>query len=319
MIVVTGAAGFIGSNLVAALNARGFKDVVAVDHLKNGHKYRNLRDLSICDYLDRAEFIARLRDGSSGLDGVEAVFHLGACSATTEWDGQYMMDNNYRYSKEMFDACSRDGVPFIYASSASVYGASARFAEEPEHEKPLNVYGYSKLLFDQFIRRRFQSGPPGCQVVGLRFFNVYGPREQHKGSMASVAFHFDRSVRKEGVVRLFDGHDGYGPGEQRRDFVHVDDVVAVMLWFFEHPAVSGVFNVGTGVSETFNEVARAVLRHHGHGRIEYIPFPPHLASAYQSFTQADLTRLRAAGCDVAFRGVAAGVADYLKWLELHGA
>jgi ADP-L-glycero-D-manno-heptose 6-epimerase len=225
-----------------------------------------------------------------------------------------MMDVNYRYTRTLFEYCRRHGVPFIYASSAAVYGAGEVFAEVPENERPLNVYGYSKLLFDNYARRVGSSS----QVVGLRFFNVYGPREFHKGSMASVALHLHRQLSDGDAVRLFEGTNGYGNGEQMRDFVHVVDACSVVLWCLDNPQVSGVFNVGTGCAQPFNDVARAVLDRHGRGTLEYIPFPDHLKGRYQNFTQADLTALRAAGCDTAFRDVAQGVHHYVDWLDQRG-
>ena len=312
MYIVTGGAGFVGSNLVARLLAAGAQNVVVVDDLTDGHKFRNIAGLQIADYLDKDEFVARLRNDAGFCRNLQAVLHQGACSTTTEWDGRYMMQNNFAYSKVVLAHCLEHQVPFIYASSAAVYGASTSFAEEPDNELPLNVYGYSKLLFDQYVRRL--TNEPSQQVVGLRYFNVYGPREQHKGSMASVAWHFDRQLREDGEVRLFAGTDGYADGEQRRDFVYVDDVCDVNLWFLEHRDCSGIFNVGTGRAQTFNEMARAVIDWHGRGEIRYIPFPEHLAGAYQSFTEADLANLRATGCDVEFRPVADGVRAYLDFL-----
>jgi ADP-L-glycero-D-manno-heptose 6-epimerase len=311
MIIVTGGAGFIGANLVAALNASTSEPVLVVDDLTNGHKFVNMTDLAIADYLDRDDFLARVRAGER-FGEVSAVFHQGACSTTTEWDGRYMLANNFEYSKTLLHYCDRHAIPFIYASSAAVYGASETFDESPANERPLNVYGYSKLLFDQYYRRRAAS--LSTQVAGLRYFNVYGPREQHKGSMASVAWHFNRQLRETGTVSLFQGNDGYADGEQRRDFVYVADVVAVNLWLLAHPDVSGVFNCGTGRSQTFNDVANAVIAQHGRGEIRYIPFPDHLRGAYQSFTEADLGALRAAGYDGEFRPVEAGIADYMGHL-----
>ena len=308
MLIVTGGAGFIGSNLVKLLLEKGYDDVVVVDDLSDGHKFVNLSDLAIADYLDKDKFLERIE--SPGFIGnVKAVLHQGACSTTTEWDGRYMMRNNYDYSKRLLERCLENRVPYIYASSAAVYGASPEFAESPDNEAPLNVYGYSKLQFDRYVRRL--AATPDSQVVGLRYFNVYGPREQHKGSMASVAYHFDRQLLADGEVRLFEGSGGYADGEQRRDFVYVDDVCAVNLWFLEHPDVSGIFNAGTGRAQTFNEVAEAVIRFRGRGSIRYIPFPEHLKGAYQSYTEADLGALRGSGCDVDFRPVERGVADYL--------
>jgi ADP-L-glycero-D-manno-heptose 6-epimerase len=317
LIVVTGAAGFIGSNLVLALNRRGASDVLAVDDLTDGTKFRNLAEAQIADYMDKDEFLGRVERG--GLPAIKAVFHQGACSATTEWNGKYMMDVNYRYSKVLLDWCQAQGVPYIYASSASVYGMGAQgFREERACEQPMNVYAYSKFVFDQYVRRnvldrRRVKGAP--QVVGLRYFNVYGPREQHKQNMASTAYHFNNQVRAHGECRLFTGSDGYGDGEQRRDFVHVDDVVAMNLWFADHPERTGIFNAGTGRAQPFNDVAKSVIAWHGKGRIEYVPFPDNLVGRYQSYTQADLSNLRAAGYDREFMTVEQGVKKYLDWLN----
>lgn len=314
MIIVTGGAGFIGSNIIKALNARGRSDILVVDNLENGVKFRNLVDCEIQDYVDKDDFIGRVCCDEDLQHSVQAVFHEGACSTTTEWNGRYMMRNNFEYSKTLLHYCLERYVPFLYASSASVYGDGARgFREDPVCEAPLNVYGYSKFLFDQYVRRIL----PGArsQVVGFRYFNVYGPREAHKGTMASVAFHFDGQLKASGGVKLFEGTDGYANGEQRRDFIHVDDAVAVNLWFLDHPHRSGIFNVGTGRAQTFNDVARAVIAYHGRGEIEYVPFPDHLRGRYQSFTEADISGLRAAGYDRSFKTVEDGVAAYLRWLN----
>ena len=323
-LLVTGAAGFIGSNLVKALNARGAGDVIAVDNLSRADKVRNLADLSIADFIDKRDLLARLAAGE--FDGrVEAVLHQGACSDTMESDGRYMMQNNYEYSVALLDWCQRRSVPFIYASSASVYGAGRVFREAREHEAPLNVYGYSKFLFDEVVRRRLAGRT--SQVAGFRYFNVYGPRESHKGRMASVAFHFFNQYVASGRVRLFEGSDGFGPGEQIRDFISVEDVVRVNLHFLDHPEVSGIFNVGTGRAESFNAVARATLNAIRKARgekpltldelrsaraIEYIAFPPQLVGKYQSFTQADVGALREAGYRHPFLDVEAGVGRYVE-------
>jgi ADP-L-glycero-D-manno-heptose 6-epimerase len=314
MIIVTGGAGFIGSNIVKALNERGYTNILVVDNLTRGEKFQNLADCDILDYQEKDVFLEPIRTREYFAPSIEAFFHLGACSQTTEWDGRYMMRNNYDYSKVMLHYCLARQVPFIYASSASVYGNGQIFQEDRQFEKPINIYGYSKFLFDQYVRQRLSTLT--SQVVGLRYFNVYGPHEQHKGSMASVAFHFNQQLLTEGKIKLFEGCDGYGHGEQRRDFIFVGDAVAVTLWFMDHPKKQGVFNVGTGRSQTFNEVAQAVLAWYGFGEIEYIPFPSHLEGRYQSFTEADITTLRLLGYEYPFMTVAEGVKNYLDWLNL---
>lgn len=312
MHIVTGGAGFIGSNLVAALAERGHDDIVVVDDLSDGHKFVNISGFPIADYLDKNELLERLNEDATFRKSITAILHQGACSATTEWDGRYMMQNNYGYSKRLLHFCLEHRVPYIYASSGAVYGSSAAFSEHPDNERPLNVYGYSKLQFDRYVRR--VAPRPESQVVGLRYFNVYGPREQHKGSMASVAFHLNNQVIADKEARLFEGSGGYGDGEQLRDFVYVADVCAVNLWFLDHPDVSGIYNTGSGKAQSFNDVANAVIAWHGEGQIRYIPFPEHLKGAYQSYTEADLAQLRAAGCDVEFRPVEKGVPNYLDHL-----
>ena len=313
MIIVTGGAGFIGSNLIKTLNDRGIVNVIVVDDLTRGEKFVNLADCQIADYLDKKDFLLYLVGEKTFDIPIRAVFHQGACSATTEWNGHYMMQNNFEYSKLFLQWSLHRQVPFLYASSASVYGAGLIFREDPLNECPLNVYGYSKLAFDQYVRRLLPSAK--SQIVGFRYFNVYGPREQHKEAMASVAYHFNNQLIRTGRVRLFEGSDGYGNGEQRRDFIHVEDVVSANLWFLDHPHLSGIFNLGTGRAQTFNEVAQAVIEWHGRGEIEYIPFPDHLRGRYQSFTEADLSILRDQGFKHTFKSVREGVISYLDWLN----
>jgi ADP-L-glycero-D-manno-heptose 6-epimerase len=330
-VVVTGAAGMIGSNIAHALAAAGADDIIAVDDLRDGQKFRNLLGAPISDYFDQEEFYGRFARRELGQ--VAAVFHQGACSDTMQHDGRLMLQNNYRCSRDLLQACQGQGVRLIYASSAAIYGSSSTFREQRPFERPLNVYGYSKLLFDDVVRRMLASASSqvaASQVVGLRYFNVYGPREQHKGRMASVAFHHFNQYRDSGKVRLFGDYGGYAAGQQARDFIHVDDVVAVNLWFLAHPQCSGVFNLGTGRAQPFNEVAHATVnscraergepaltlaQQVERGLIEYIPFPEALVGKYQCHTQADLTALRAVGVDHQFADVATGVRRYVHWLS----
>ncbi len=313
MIIVTGGAGFIGSNIVRELNANGQKNILVVDDLSDGSKFANLVDCDIADYLDKDTFREMILHKSDAFEFIEAVFHEGACSDTTEWDGLYVMDNNYEYSKMLLNYCLSRKTPFFYASSAAAYGRGKIFKEGRAYERPVNLYGYSKFLFDQYVRKLLPTAE--SQIVGMRYFNVYGSHEQHKGEMASVALHLYQQLQESEKVSLFEGTDGYPDGGQTRDFVYVEDVAAVNLWFYQHPNQSGIFNVGTGRAQTFNDVANAVIKWYGKGKIDYIPFPEKLIGYYQSFTQADLTQLRSAGCDVIFRSVEEGVPKYLDCLR----
>ncbi|PXB02218.1 ADP-glyceromanno-heptose 6-epimerase [Pectobacterium carotovorum] len=307
MIIVTGGAGFIGSNIVKSLNDIGYRDILVVDNLKDGTKFANLVDLDIADYVDKEDFIASIVAGDD-LGDIDAIFHEGACSSTTEWDGKYMMDNNYQYSKDVLHYCLDRNIPFLYASSAATYGGrNDNFIEERQYEQPLNVYGYSKFLFDQYVREILPEAE--SQICGFRYFNVYGPREGHKGSMASVAFHLNNQINQGENPKLFSGSENF-----QRDFIYVGDVAAVNLWFWQN-GVSGIFNCGTGRAESFQAVANATLAFHKKGSVEYIEFPEKLKGRYQAYTQADLTNLRAAGYDKPFKTVAEGVAEYMAWLN----
>ena len=256
--------------------------------------------------MDKDEFISAIVSGEN-LD-IEVIFHQGACSSTTEWDGKFMMENNYNYSKDLLHYCLDFDIPFLYASSAATYGGrSDNFIEDRVYEKPLNVYGYSKFLFDQYVREILPNA--SSQICGFRYFNVYGPRENHKGSMASVAYHLNEQIIKGEKPKLFAGSDNF-----KRDFIYVGDVVEVNLWFWKNK-VSGIFNCGTGRAESFQSVADAVLDYHHKGEIDYIPFPEHLKGRYQSFTQADLTKFRKTGCPIEFKTVSQGTTEYMQWLN----
>jgi len=314
LIIVTGGAGFIGSNLVAGLNSAGYEDILVVDSMGKSEKFKNLRGLKFSDYLDKAAFRECLKQGVLEGKRIKAIFHQGACSDTLNSDGCYMMDNNYRYSREILDFAVSKGIQFLYASSASVYGPGKKgFREVPECEFPLNLYAFTKHLFDCHVRNVLPVC--GSQVVGLRYFNVFGPQEVHKGRMASMVFHAFHQVRQTGAIKLFEGSGGYGPGGQKRDFLSVGDAVRVNLFFLENPGKSGIFNCGTGVSRTFASLAEAVIASMKQGRIEYVPFPEDLMNKYQSFTEADLEKLRNAGYRGEFDSLETAVSEYVDKLS----
>ncbi len=322
MIIVTGGAGFIGSNLVHELNRIGEKDILVVDNLApapnlSGPKFLNLWGAEYTDYMDKREFREALAAGEFDEAEVRAILHQGACSNTLEDDGRYMMDNNFTYSKEVLSYALEQEVPLVYASTAAVYGLSEKFLPTLENERPLNVYGYSKLVFDNYVRRLFaEAGDEiASTVVGLRYFNVYGPREQHKGRMASVMHHFTKQLKETGAIRMFEGSGGYADGEQRRDFVFVKDLCRINLFFAgllpespEEP-VHAVVNAGTGEARTFKAVAEALMQVHGPGTIEFVPFPGDLKNRYQHFTQADVAGLREAGYAAPFTTLEEGVKE----------
>ena len=317
MIIVTGGAGFIGSNLVKTLNREGRDDILIVDDLKDGQNYKNLRGLKFLDYRHKDDFLESVEaDDFDGTD-VDAIFHEGACSDTMEYDVNYMMSVNYEYSKALLHYALEHRVPFFYASSASTYGAGAHgFTEGDDCEDALNPYAFSKLAFDRYVRQLLPDAR--SRVVGLRYFNVYGPQEHHKGKMASIFYQLYNQIRETGVARLFEGADGYGDGEQKRDFIYVADVVKVNLWFWREKGPSGIYNCGTGVAHTYNEAAQAVIDALGTGRIEYRPFPEVLKGKYQSFTEADPAKLLAAGYDGGFHDMRDAVKEYCDFLSAGG-
>ena len=313
MIVVTGSNGFIGSNLIKGLNKIGYKDIIAVDDHNNPELKENIIHCEIQDYLDIDEFLLLIQKNKFDGTKLISIYHQGACSNTMEWDAEYLYKNNFLYSKEILNLSIKSNTPLIYASSASVYGSGNVFEESVENESPINLYAYSKFKFDQLVRQALTEKT--TQIVGLRYFNVYGPQEQHKGSMASVAYHLHNQLKDNGSIKLFKGSDGYSDGEQRRDFIYIDDIVKVNLWFLENKKISGIFNLGTGKSRTFNDVAQAVINWHSKGRIEYIDFPEKLKGSYQSFTEANISKLREVGYTEDFIDITAGVDLYLDTLE----
>jgi ADP-L-glycero-D-manno-heptose 6-epimerase len=322
MLIVTGGAGFIGSNLVHELNADGITDILVVDNLANAKKFRNLHGARYVDYMDKREFRHAIGENALGAGKIEAILHQGACSNTLEDDGVYMMDNNFQYTKEVLAFAIRFDVPLVYASTAAVYGLSGpgHFTPTIENERPLNIYGFSKLVFDHYFRNQLAQDCVPITAVGLRYFNVYGPREQHKGRMASVIHHFSKQMKETGKVRLFAGSGGYGDGEQRRDFVYVRDLARLNMFLAQigryapkpgeaRKPYRGIVNAGSGVSRSFNDVARALMAVNGESAIEYIPFPADLDGCYQHFTEADLTGLRELGCDLEPTSLEKGIVE----------
>lgn len=314
MIIVTGGAGFIGSNIVKTLNEKGYADILIVDDLGTGDKFKNLVGLRCRDYIHKDTFLQHLQSGRYGKTCIDAIFHEGACSDTMEYDCNYMMNTNYEYSKALLHFCLERRIPFLYASSASTYGSGQHgFRESRECEGALNIYAFSKLSFDRYVRSGLDAAQ--SQVVGLKYFNVFGPQEKHKGKMASIAYQLYQQRKQTGQVKLFKGTDGYLDGEQQRDFIYVKDVANVNLWFFENHGPSGVYNCGTGRARSFNAVAEAVLKHFGSGSVEYVDFPEVLKGKYQNFTQADLDCLLAAGYDGGFRELEDAIEEYCRFLD----
>jgi ADP-L-glycero-D-manno-heptose 6-epimerase len=317
MIILTGGAGFVGSNILKRLNSDGHDDVLVVDNLKKSDKYRNLVGTRVLDIVDKIEFYDRLDKGAWDGESIEAILHQGACTDTLEYDGVYMMRTNYEASKSLLHFALRKNVPMVYASSAAVYGHTAEASEVPENESPLNIYGFSKLAFDNYVRRVAASGTN--LVVGLRYFNVYGHGEQHKGGMASMVYQLSRQIQETGVARLFGALGPYGPGEQSRDFVSVLDLVEINMYFLSRDPVVAAVNAGSGVRSTWNDLANEVIKTLGRGRIEYFEFPERLRDKYQFNTRADLGRLRALGYDKPMTSLGKGIHDYVSTLDQEAA
>jgi ADP-L-glycero-D-manno-heptose 6-epimerase len=305
-VAVTGGAGFVGANLIAALGRTTGERVLVVEDLELAH-LENLDGLEHEDCIDWHQFPARL-----SADPFRAVIHLGAITDTGVHDWRLLSERNVDFPKRLLSICLTRRIPLLYASSAAVYCSGAR--GEARRERPINPYGRSKLAFDEAVREALPNA--SSQVVGLRYFNLYGPREAHKGPMSSMVRQLDRQCRAGGTMRLFEGSGGFGDGEQRRDFVSVDDAVAITLWFLEHPDRSGIFDVGTGGNATFNAIARLVATHHGHGEVRYFPMPEDLRGSYQHSTRAELESLREAGYPHPFRSVETGVPAYLDVLDV---
>lgn len=316
MIIVTGGAGFIGSNIVKKLNERGIDDILVVDDLTDGHKCRNLQSLQFADYMDYEDFADLMADGSFDCGPVDVIFHEGACSDTMNYDGRYMMKNNYEGSKDILHYCLERRIPLLYASSASTYGSGKNgFREVSDCEEALNPYAFSKLQFDRYVRRVLPYAQ--SQVAGFRYFNVFGPQENHKDRMASLIFQKYHELKEKGKITLFEGTAGYENGGQIRDFIYVNDVVKVLFYFWEHPELSGIYNCGTGMGHTFNEFVKGIIDYCGTGSIEYVPFPEILKGKYQSFTTADTTKLTDAGYDKGFTPLVDAVKEYCELLDKH--
>lgn len=310
MIIVTGGAGFIGSCIVRSLNDAGIEDIVVADNISTTEKWMNLRNKKYLGYYQKDTFLKKLQQ----LDGVSAIIHMGACSSTTERDFDYLYRNNFLFTKKLWEYCAEKGISFIYASSAATYGDGDRGFDDVcdiDTLLPLNAYGYSKQLFDLWIKHHAVKYP--AQHVGLKFFNVYGPNEYYKGSMASMVFHGFNQIQKDGEIRLFKScNRDYKNGEQLRDFVYVKDVCAVIMWLLKHKEVSGLFNVGTGRAQSFRELAEATFHAlNMEPNIRYIDMPEHLREKYQYYTKAEMSKLRSKGFNYPFHDLNSGVKDYV--------
>jgi len=312
MHIVTGGAGFIGSAYVWKLNRQGIDDILIVDDLGTDEKWKNLVNLRYADYLHKDVFLEMVLDEALPGD-FESVVHMGACSSTTERDAGYLMENNYRYTMTLAQWCVENGVRLVNASSAATYGDGSKGFDDDESRmnelKPLNMYGYTKLLFDLWARRTgvLQN------IASLKFFNVFGPNEYHKADMMSVVCKAYAQISETGRLKLFKSYKSeYPHGGQKRDFVYVKDCLDVIWWLVNNPDVNGVFNVGTGQARTWNDLAAAVYKAMGReAAVDYIEMPETLRGKYQYFTEADMDKLKAAGCPVKFSSLEDAVADYV--------
>jgi ADP-L-glycero-D-manno-heptose 6-epimerase len=306
MLLVTGGAGFIGSNVIAELNARGRSDILVVDDLMDGRKAMNLVGLQFADYYDWREIIDKNEPGGCNVD-IDGVVHLGAISDTMFTNGKILMEQNYAFSKRMLEVAKRFEAPFVYASSASVYGDGKNgFTEEPECEKPKSPYAFSKWAFDQYVRRQLECRKVTVPVTGLRYFNVYGPGENHKGEMASFVCKCFKAIDLNETIYLFEGSE-----DIKRDFIYVDDAVAMSLYLFDN-RISGIYNIGTGAAVSFMALATLLRENYVGVKLELIPMPTELEGAYQKFTQADLSKLRAAGYHAPVTPLATAIQQYRK-------
>jgi len=321
MYIVTGGAGLIGSAVVWSLNHRGITDILIVDHLGNSDKWKNLGPLRYSDYLEKGEFRTLLHTpGALDAKKIEGVFHLGACSSTTERDASYLVDNNFHYTCELAEFCIQNGIRMVYASSCATYGDGALGYDDDESKiealRPLNMYGYSKQMFDLWAKRRGYLK----QLVGCKFSNVYGPNESHKGEMRSVAHRAFEQIRAEGKLRLFRSYrPEYADGEQLRDFLYVKDAVEIILFLFDNPRAAGLYNVGSGRAETWNSMARAAFSAlEVPCNIEYIEMPEHLRDRYQYYTCANMAKVRALGYTREARSMDDAICDYFRNYLLPG-
>ena len=323
-ILVTGGFGFIGTNLIKKLNEIGFSDITCIDSLNNPLKLINASEIKISDFIDKKEFFSILKNTSSHAFDYDYIFHQGACSDTTCEDGNYIMQNNFTFSKLLADICLENYIPMVYASSASVYG-EAKYFIESKNEKALNYYAYSKLLFDEYIRNK-NINSLKSQIVGLRYFNVYGPYEEHKNRMASVILHFYNQMKKNKKINIFEGSHGLENGEHKRDFIHVDNVVDMNLWFFKNNKISGIFNCGTSEANSYNKIADIIINYFKQNKNNfnltvddyknYIKFPADLKDKYQPFTESSNENIKSLGYDNKFYSIEEGVNKYLKYLDV---